>query len=522
MHWKIKRDPIYSLIYDDIGLEGVKEAGFFLDSDPDDAPLDDIDWMCTPIEKIKQRLSRPVSGKKLVLLSTGSLSPIHRGHIQIMEEAKIFLEAQGANVLGGYLSTGHEEYIDFKLKEEALSTAHRLLLCAKALKDSDWLMLDPWEAIARKIAVNFTDVFCRLEAYLHHHISPEIELVYVCGSDNAGFALSFLKKGSCAVVHRPEYSEKFEHYKRHPLLKNHAEIFFVGGEDEASSTRIRAGEFHFLPENLSEADVKEQTWDEIQLRIEGENVVQNWQGSSKKWGTFQNEIIKIFQKHSSAKIIPHQHSLKPHSIPIISLDAFEFAPMQLEVSRIFDLGGYDLIGYDARPEAQFQTLQEQIAQIPSGSYHLHDDDQMTGGTLKFVQSILPPRIQIKEISFTKKGQEQRTEIVDCRDFLLGARYAGLVLKMPDGLLVRLPYCFPYVDPYARCGIIARECLEFSLNIWEANANFFRELDIKLSDLHSTQQQFFESLGFEKQTSLHEIASWHIKRLQSFVCKICSI
>ena len=514
MHWKIKRDPIYSLIYDDLGLQGLEEAGFFFDSDPDDAPLDDIDWMCTPVDKLKKRLSQNHSGKKLVLLSTGSLSPIHRGHIQIMEEAKIFFETQGANVLGGYLSTGHEEYIDSKLGEAALSTAHRLLLCAKSLQNSDWLMLDPWEAVARKIAVNFTDVFCRLEAYLHHHISPELELVYVCGGDNAGFALSFLQKGSCAVVHRPEYTEKFEKYKQHSLLTNHPAIFFIGGDDEASSTRIRAGEFHFLPENLRESDLSEQTWNEIQLRVEKADVVQDWNNASTKWSSFQETIMEIFQKYTTAKISTHQAPLPSSSLPIISLDSLAAAPIQLSVSRVFELGGYDLIGYAPRPESI--SLTEQIARIPDGSYQLHDDDQMTGGTLHFIRSILPPRIQINEVSVGQKGAERRAEIVDSRDFLLGARYAGLVLKMPTGLLVRLPYCFPYVDPYARAGISARECLRFSIAIWKANAVFFAELGLQLSDFHPSQQQFFTSLGFTQQTPILDIIHWHLRRLQTFI------
>ena len=49
-----------------------------------------------------------------------------------------------------------------------------LRLCAEAVAGSDWLSVDPWESMHRRVSVNFTDVAARLRAYLRAHVDPRV------------------------------------------------------------------------------------------------------------------------------------------------------------------------------------------------------------------------------------------------------------------------------------------------------------------------------------------------------------
>ena len=65
-----------------------------------------------------------------VLVTTGALNPIHRGHVAAMEETKTFLEKErGMRVLAGWISPSHDLYVGPKmssLRERAFSTPIRL------------------------------------------------------------------------------------------------------------------------------------------------------------------------------------------------------------------------------------------------------------------------------------------------------------------------------------------------------------------------------------------------------------
>ena len=160
MHWKIRRDPFFSLLHARRGEEAVMQAGFFFDDDPDDARLDDVDWLSTPPPR-----RRPSGrGRPVVLVATGAFCPIHDGHIAMMHRARAAAEIAGFDVLGGYLSPGHDAYIRLKCGDAAIPASVRLAACARAAESTDWLSVDPWEALHRRVAANYTDVVARLRA----------------------------------------------------------------------------------------------------------------------------------------------------------------------------------------------------------------------------------------------------------------------------------------------------------------------------------------------------------------------
>ena len=58
MNPRIERDPYLRLVAERWGESTVAEAGWFDDGDPGDAPLDDVGWLCTPLDVV----SRAVAG----------------------------------------------------------------------------------------------------------------------------------------------------------------------------------------------------------------------------------------------------------------------------------------------------------------------------------------------------------------------------------------------------------------------------------------------------------------------------
>src|SRR5258707_1369773 len=76
-------------------------------------------------------------------------------------------------------------------------------------------------------------------------------------------------------------------------------------------------------------------------------------------------------------------------------------------------------------------LAEQLAAIASGTYTLRDDDRISGGTLDAVRAMLPPRVKIAGVRLAVEHDDDE-EVVDSRDFLLGADHGGLVIELPHG------------------------------------------------------------------------------------------
>ena len=69
MHWKIKRDPIYSELYEEFGEQYIKDAGFIYDNSPQDFPIE-TELECTPISFMTERLRKAT--KPAILLTTGA------------------------------------------------------------------------------------------------------------------------------------------------------------------------------------------------------------------------------------------------------------------------------------------------------------------------------------------------------------------------------------------------------------------------------------------------------------------
>lgn len=276
--WKIERDPYYAPLYRRYGYAFITEAGFFPDDevDPNFVSFADfsqspsIDAITCDLEKIRAGFAeyrRFISEHQLhtdsyqpvVVLSTGALCPPHAGHRAMLLAAMDFLrtaknQKNGFYPIGGLLSPGHDAYIKAKCGDTAILIDDRLRLCRDLLKDDTFCSVDSWESLHCRVAVNFTDVVYRTEKMLQHHIDPSIRVVYVCGADNARFALTFLEQGLCIVAGRPTYEEHWRGYQEKissmSSISHETRIFWAPLDHPASSSAIRNSIYNHTQNNI--------------------------------------------------------------------------------------------------------------------------------------------------------------------------------------------------------------------------------------------------------------------------------
>lgn len=98
-----------------------------------------------PTTRLKPRQTSLIPA---VCFYNGSFVPIHAGHINVLEEAKNYIEKLGTHeLLGAYISPSHSGYVRTKLKpDEYLSVGHRLRMIHLAIANLDWAMVDLYEA----------------------------------------------------------------------------------------------------------------------------------------------------------------------------------------------------------------------------------------------------------------------------------------------------------------------------------------------------------------------------------------
>ena len=122
----------------------------------------------TDITILRSNLTRANPNREnVVLIKTGALNPVHRGHISNMIKAKQYLEdVQGYNVIGGYLSPTHDQYVSGKLAHQCIPGIHRIAMCQKAIEEENqqhWLSVDKAECMGEWVKIcSSCDYFIRL------------------------------------------------------------------------------------------------------------------------------------------------------------------------------------------------------------------------------------------------------------------------------------------------------------------------------------------------------------------------
>lgn len=551
--------PFYAALIRHYGSDQLIAAGFFDDGAPcgtDMASATDPRLLVTPVSKVERCLAQHrATGTSLrdapvVLLASGAFCPIHCGHLQMMESAKGELERLGRVVVGGFLAPDHDGYVGVKCGAGALPGCERVHLAQAATSESAWLSVDPWAALYVDRAVNFTDIVRRLTSYLRLHVRSDIEVVFVCGADNAGFSRAFVEQGMLVIVPRTGQGVSVE---KDILATGRVVIAHEHTPNRFASRAIRSGSAEGVSalvrgasEGLRERErVKQVT---IRLRDEEEWSVEPWAClvDSKILAEAQRDFVTALlgvledsvragypaaevsvsrQPVSRQRGVVERFAQTQH-LPIISLDACIPGDVSIGLSRCFEVtSGERLDGVFSRPGGD--SLLRQIAAIPPGRYILMDDDIATGRTIREFLSLLPGHVTIERVvsvyelecqeqlaTVESKGDGVIIDVGDVRDFLIGAREGGLVVRLPNGDVARVPYVAPYVQPSRRMSLPLSQELLFSKKTWLLNQRFFNCIPevLRVENTPEPFQALARYLGFKKNSTLAAVCEWHLQLL----------
>lgn len=498
----ISQDPYYKhcthLSPDELFSAGYLESGSLEQSDYF------LDFLTTPTHKLK---TIQENQKNVVLLSTGSFSPLHDGHIQMMEKAKTYLLSIGYNVIGGYFSFSHEQYVKTK-KNQCLSMVERYMEAQEKIRYTSW-MIDPFEAFLTNKPINFSDCLVRLKKYLDKFVSENIEVVYVFGDDNYQFAHAFTGFGECVCVSRVNDIQNQDIKKLFNFSNIH---YFSGNKNTLSSTQLRLLRDKNKSANiwgdnedvlLVRNDIEVSSFclnnaDEISIMVK--NIFQQY------WKNI--EYLEIEEQHNFLNEIKSQTNL-----PVLSIDCLMRGDENYPICRGFGVADSESRpnGWLIRPEVcgaiegQAKALKDVLSKIKNQSYMIVDDDIATGKTMSFVKNSFPDfEHEMSALSSIRKKPQNVLDIVDMRDFVWGCEFGGLVCVLPNKKIARVPYLFPYVNNIIRASISSNFFIDFNLKLWELNINIFKESKIKLQDLPQAQQELFLLEGFSRNQEMHEI------------------
>ena len=489
----------------------------------------------TPLPVLTATDDRPL----VVLLATGAFAPLHAGHAGMMEAARQACQNQGCNVIAGYFSPSHDLYVQSKDGGRAaiLTAGVRIHEARTALETDDawqhsahWLV-DGWESQGVSRPLNFTDVAKRLGLYLRRQLGRDVRVAFVFGSDNADFAEAFTEHGLGVCVSRPGYGSTRADISKAPVGLDGG-CLQVEGRWDISSTQVR------IERNQAKAAATPlPAMGSYVLRDEGEWATSHWQDRidarilSLAWDEFARSVKKHLQKaFLEHAILPNRYLLPDALLHWPQPTRWEEVHLeqQLAIVRAWQAEG-TLLNLDpcsdrlpgviawpwsrrfrvstlqARPHSYGVRPGGALPQALPSQAILVDDDRATGATLQSALAALSGKTILADMRFLVPASlpgRNIFDVVDCRDFLPGAREGGLVVEVGEETY-RVPYMAPFVDLATRARIPPTQTQALSRRLWTAAAEFFTHMPIELRvmDMDAASRRAFLRMGFDGHMAL---------------------
>lgn len=514
--YNVLRDKYYRSLYDE--LEDVSfliKAGFFTNALE---PEYNLSLLTTPFGKILKNLKEDTINP-VVLLSTGGFYPIHDGHIHMMELAKKELEKQNFNVVGGYFSISHDDYVLTK-PNYSINKYNRIFEGQKQLEKNSWLDIDPWESIYVHSLINFTDVIMRLEQYLQRYVRKDIRVFYVFGSDNVDFMYCFENFGNGICVNRDICNNNFYEVKKE--LSNTCLFIENFSETKSMSSRnIRKNKKIEISDNYS--DYNYIVRNEGHLSLNNFRCFKTLDELKYIQNIFLNKFIRILKEYILIPIkiyhLDEQITLAKKYLldkKTISLDSYFKDDFNLEISRLFNISDIQnsYINLTSRIDKSFKR---QVDGIPSGEYILVDDDSVSGNTIRNVKENLPKDILIKDVYLLANNNIKNIfDVIDLRDFIIGSENSGLMVLLSNNETTRVPYISPYVNLHTRANIPIDKSIEFSIKILELNKELYSFInkDITLKNVDKNFIKLMKYIGFTENKKMIDVLDWHLQNLKN--------
>ena len=513
--WKLLRDKNFEKLYKRCkSIKSVYDSGFFLDSLDlgEDAGIQNTNFLSNPIHKSKIKTDK----KNIVLISTGGFSPVHDGHIFTMETAKLEMEKCGYNVVCGYLSPSHDDYVSTKDSGKAHNHAlNRIKMCNEKVQESSWLMTSPHESLYTRTSINYTDVIENIKKYVKANISENIIIGYVFGGDNAPFIKAFENTEDIAIC----------------ITRNNLREDFIEKED------ISHCNFKYIKNNPFTYESSTKIRNKRKKKLPDRNTDNYLVRDDYKMFNFPNElspikkIEKLFNEclgDSIVSIVDVEIQLlkgikekEKSKNKTISLDVYLKGDINISLSRLFNNSDSQIKAnkITTRPEDdKYFNLKE----LKDNKYTLIEDDIVSGYTLKELRKMMPDTAAIDDFillsNFGTNGSKKYYDVVDLRDFIINTNYSGLVVNIEDDI-VRVPYISPYVDLTTRASILPEKALYFTTKILEINIELYKELKIRNIDisLSSSINKLCSIIGIEKEEknvdTILNFCNWHLEQIK---------
>ena len=417
-------DPMFQAFADTHPSKDLVRYGYYDDgvTSPDWGPA------TTPVPVGAVRACE-VSGRPAVLVMTGAMDPMHKGHAEALEIARRRLEGLGFQVVHTHVVPDSRVYARMKRPMGAGSNEER----AASVRTLGYVCDE--DCMRHPERPNYTSILLHIQhKWQQHGVSPVV--FNVVGSDNALFAevtAAYDPAGFGTVV------VETGHQKEFPVREDTDQNILICDREgrkyaSMSSTTVRSGNHSsdlpvmYIKDDLDYYTNNRQFHDELINTLEG---MYTSYGYQVKVGHYRTQVEELVKRTASK----YSQEIENGAITV-SLDRHIPAQVRFPIHRLFQSDTLQKMGY----------LPDRHLQVHLGQkFILLDDDMDTGNGMRFVKHIISAQggetIGVETI-YQDPGRE--FDVLDASDVTtIGS--TGLMIQSPDLTRSRIPYLHPFLD-----------------------------------------------------------------------------